>query len=149
MSIYATLWTLQFPRRGDNYIGCDWIRVTAQGVPPHIGTPTVGQGYEAGDPYSGFLPPPIQTDADGQAEFMRAVVIVTAATEKGTPRNGQEYIAPLMTLTGQEYASMTFADLHERICDALRASGPKVTIQTISSDGKLRIHFEDGSIQEE
>src|SRR5438045_3708215 len=83
MSIYSTLWTLQFPRRGDDYIGCDWIQVTAQAVPPHIGTPTVGQGYESGDPYGSFLPPPVETDVDGQAEFMRAVVIVTAETEKG------------------------------------------------------------------
>ena len=60
MSIYATLWSLQFPRYGDYYVGCEWIRVTAQGVPAHIGTPTRGFGYEEGDPYSGFLPPPIE-----------------------------------------------------------------------------------------
>ena len=48
MSIYATLWWLKFPRYGDDYIGCEWIRVTAQGVPAHIGTPTRGFGYEDG-----------------------------------------------------------------------------------------------------
>jgi hypothetical protein len=148
MSIYATLWTLQFPKYGDVYIGCEWIQVRAQGVPPHIGTPTVGQGYEAGNPYGDFLPPPVDTDSNGEAEFMRAVVIVTENTEKGTPRNGQEYIAPLLTLTGREYAAMTFAALYERICDALRAGGPRVTIQTLSPSGRRRIHFEDGSIRD-
>ena len=34
MSIYATLWQLKFPRDGDDYPGCEWITVTAQGVPP-------------------------------------------------------------------------------------------------------------------
>jgi acetylornithine deacetylase/succinyl-diaminopimelate desuccinylase-like protein len=33
MSIYAALWSLKFPRYGDFYVGCEWIEVTAQGVP--------------------------------------------------------------------------------------------------------------------
>ena len=53
MSIYATLWTLKFPKEGDACFGCDWIKVTAQAVPAHIGSPTPGCGYEDGDPYSG------------------------------------------------------------------------------------------------
>ena len=57
MSIYATLWWLKFPRCGDDYVGCEWIRVTAQGVPAHVGTLTLGFGYEDGDPYAEFLPP--------------------------------------------------------------------------------------------
>jgi hypothetical protein len=36
MSIYATLWWLEFPRYGDDHIGCEWTRVSAQGVPAHI-----------------------------------------------------------------------------------------------------------------
>ena len=40
MSIYATLWSLKFPKDGDDYFGCEWIKVTAQGVPSHIGSPT-------------------------------------------------------------------------------------------------------------
>lgn len=36
MSIYATLWQLKFPKDGDDYFGCEWMTVTAQGVPPHI-----------------------------------------------------------------------------------------------------------------
>jgi len=55
MSIYATLWWLEFPRYGDDHIGCEWTRVSAQGVPAHIGTPTPGFGYEDGDPYADFL----------------------------------------------------------------------------------------------
>ena len=46
MSIYATLWTLKFPKDGNDYISCDWIEVMAQGVPAHIGSPTPGCGYE-------------------------------------------------------------------------------------------------------
>lgn len=49
MSIYATLWRLRFPRTGDSYDGCEWLDVLAQGVPAHIGTPTPGYGYEAGE----------------------------------------------------------------------------------------------------
>ena len=30
MSIYATLWHLQFPRHGDAYVGCEWVDVFAQ-----------------------------------------------------------------------------------------------------------------------
>ena len=63
MSIYATLWTLKFPKEGDEYIGCDWIEVTAQGVPAHIGSPVPGMGYEDGDPYAAFLPPLLPAEA--------------------------------------------------------------------------------------
>jgi hypothetical protein len=36
MSIYATLWALQFPRFGEFHIGCEWVTVIAQGVPAHV-----------------------------------------------------------------------------------------------------------------
>jgi hypothetical protein len=71
MSIYATLWSLKFPRYGDDYTGCEWIGVTAQGVPAHIGTPSRGFGYEEGDPYA------------------------TQETQKGTARSPQEYGQPI------------------------------------------------------
>jgi hypothetical protein len=29
MSIYASLWQLKFPKDGDDYVGCEWITVTA------------------------------------------------------------------------------------------------------------------------
>jgi hypothetical protein len=71
MSIYATLWWLKFPRCGDDYVGCEWIRVTAQGVPAHVGTPTLGFGYEDGDPYAEFLPPAVEVSAEGDSEFRK------------------------------------------------------------------------------
>ena len=56
MSIYATLWKLKFPKEGDEYVGCDWIEVTAQGVPAHIGSPTPGLGYEEATRFQPFFP---------------------------------------------------------------------------------------------
>ena len=94
MSICATLWKLKFPKEGDEHLGCDWIEITAQAVPPHIGSPTPGGGYEGGDPYATFLPPALQTNADGEAPHDRAVVFVTEYSTKGTPRSGQEYASP-------------------------------------------------------
>lgn len=145
MSIYATLWRLKFPRYGDVHTGCDWIEVTAQGVPPHIGSSTSGLGYEGGDPYADFLPPAPVTDQDGQAEFMRAFVIITEERVKGTVRHPQEYSNPLLMLDGKQYASMTFDELHNRICDALRSAQPRLAIETIDSDGRHSLHFEDGT----
>ena len=57
----VTLWTLRFPSEGDCFTGCEWIEVMAQGVPPHIGSPTPGAGYEEGDPFAAFLPHPIRS----------------------------------------------------------------------------------------
>ena len=139
MSIYATLWTLKFPRNGDDFHGCDWIEVTAQGVPPHIGSPTPGAGYESGDPFGAFLPPPVTVDADGDAPHMRAVVFVTESTQKGTERSGQEYQSPLLVLTGREYDEITFRDLHARICAALRGNRPPVVAQIFRPDGSTEI----------
>ncbi len=145
MSIYATLWRLKFPRYGDVHAGCEWIEVTAQAVPPHIGSSTPGLGYEDGDPYAEFLPPALATDEDGDAEFMRAIVIITAETEKGTVRHPQEYSNPLLTLDGKQYASMTFDELHNRICDTLRGNRPRLILETLSPDGLHSLHFEDGT----
>ena len=135
MSIYATLWTLKFPRDGDDFHGCDWIEVTAQGVPPHVGSPSPGAGYEGGDPFGAFLPPPVPVNADGDAPHMRAVVIVTEFTKKGTERSGQEYQSPLLVLTGEEYDKITFAELHERICSSLRGNRAPVVAQIFRPDG--------------
>jgi len=138
MSIYATLWSLKFPRYGADYIGCEWIGVTAQGVPAHIGTPTQGFGYEQRDPYAEFLPPVVEVNADGDSEFMRAVVIVTEETQKGTARSAQEYLNPLFILSGQEYASISFIDLHARICDALRGPAPQIVAQSFTADDEIQ-----------
>jgi hypothetical protein len=148
MSIYATLWQLKFPRDGDDYLGCEWITVIAQGVPPHIGSPTPGCGYEDGDPFAAFLPPPVHTDENGESRYMRAVVLVTEDTPKGTARSPQEYQRPLLVLTGEEYATMTFDTLYTHICQALRGDKPRVVAEYLTPGGHLRILFEDGTAKD-
>lgn len=139
------MWKLKFPKFGDYHTACEWIEVTAQGVPPHIGSPTPGMGYENGDPYAEFLPPAVETNEDGEAEYMRAVVIITENTKKGTARNGQEYFDPLLTLEGEEYENLPFSELHRRICDTLRGDKPAVTMESISPEGDVTIYYEDGT----
>lgn len=135
MSIYATLWRLQFPRLGDNHVGCEWVEVLAQGVPGHIGTPSPGHGYEGGDPYADFLPPPILLASDDQGDKLRAVVIVRG----GTPKDVQCYTDPLLVLTGEEYERSTFDELYTRICAALRGSRPAVVLEAWRADGSVRL----------
>jgi hypothetical protein len=122
--------------------------VSAQGVPPHIGSPTPGCGYEDGDPFAAFLPPPVRTNHDGEAEHMRAVVFVTEHTLKGTERSPQEYLNPLLVLTGEAYAHMTFDDLYTQICDALRGDKPRMVATYIGPNGRIRLLFEDGTVNE-
>lgn len=59
MSIYATLWSIKVQDPAAPFTNPRWVKATAQAVPPHIGSPTPGCGYETGDPYSAFLPPPL------------------------------------------------------------------------------------------
>lgn len=139
MSIYATLWKLKFPKEGDEHRDCEWLTVTAQAVPPHIGSPTPGCGYEDGDPYAAFLPPPVPTDAEGDAPCHRAVVFVTEYSLKGTPRSPQEYASPLLLLTGEEYARIAFAELHRRVCDALRGNRAPIIAEVLLPDGTHKI----------
>ena len=100
---------------------------------------TPGCGYEDGDPYADFLPPALATNADGEAPFDRAVVFVTEYSIKGTPRSGQEHASPLLVLTGEEYARITFAELHQRVCDALRGNRSPVVAEILLPDGTHRI----------
>jgi hypothetical protein len=139
MSIYATLWILQFPQEGDEHLDCAWIKEMAQAVPAHVGSPTAGGGHEAGDPFAAFLPPAVATDAEGNAPLHRAVAIVTEHSIKGTERSGQEYVSPLLLLTGAEYARLTFDELHQRICDALRGNRSPVVAEVLLPDGTHRI----------
>jgi len=139
MSIYATLWTLQFPKEGDDHFESEWIKVIAQAVPAHVGSPTPGMGYESGDPYSAFLPPAVLTDSEGNASRHRAVVIVTEHSLKGTERSGQEYLSPLLVLTGEQYARMTFEELHSRICDTLRGNRSPIAMEMFLPDGTHQI----------
>jgi len=145
MSIYATLWRLKFPRYGNDHTGCEWVEVLAQGVPAHVGTPTPGFGYEAGDPYAAFLPPPVEVDAEDDGRALRAVVIVTEGTPKGTHRSGQEYIDPLLVLSGDEYGAISFRGLHERIGNVLRGDRPHCVAEFWTDHGRARLLFEDGS----
>ena len=145
MSIYATLWCLQFPRRGDAYVGCEWVEVLAQGVPAHIGTPTPGYGYESGDPFEAFLPPALRIGDGASEDDLRAVVFVISTSKKGTSRSGQEYESPLLVLTGAEYAAMPFQTLHDRVCDALRGDRPRLVLEVFGGDGNATLAFEDGS----
>lgn len=142
MSIYATQWILKFPKYGDVYTGCEWVDVLGQGVPAHIGTPTPGYGYEAGDPYAGFLPPAIPVSEDEESASLRAMVIVRDHTEKV----GQEYIVPLLVLSGDEYDATPFQVLHDRVCDALRGSRPRLVAEMIDQRGS-RLIFGDGTVR--
>lgn len=139
MSIYATHWILKFPALGDDYLGCEWVSVWGQGVPDHIGTPMPGYGYESGDPYATFLPPAIPV-IDDESSNLRAMVIV----KEDTPKVGQEYICPLLVLTGPEYLALSFQTLYERICAALRGSRPRL-VATLISDGEAQLFFDDGT----
>jgi hypothetical protein len=146
MSIYATQWQLKFPEDGFEYPGCKWILVTAQGVPSHIGSPTPGSGYEQGDPYGDFLPPPVEDAPD--TFQLRAVVFVTEATKKGTTRSGQEYENPLLVMPGDEYLSMNFNAVYHRICDALSHGKRRPSAIKSLSDGKLLVIFDNGDCRE-
>jgi hypothetical protein len=147
MSIYATLWTLKFPRYGDDHPGCEWVVVIGQGVPAHVGAPSSGAAPEGADPYAGFLP---AADGGGgnEEEPLRAVVFVTEGMPKGTARSAQEYAAPLLVMAGREYATLTFAALHARICDALRGHRPRLVAESSGPDRRVRMFFEDGSVRD-
>jgi len=90
----------------------------------------------------------VETDENGEAEYLRAVVFVTKGTPKGTARSAQEYRNPLLVLTGKEYVTITFEDLHTRLCDALRGDKPRVIAQYLEPGGRVRTLFEDGTTKE-
>jgi hypothetical protein len=142
MSIYATLWSIQVQDPAAPFTDPRWVTVTAQAVPPHIGSPAPGCGYGGGDPYADFLPPPIETDETGSADYNRAVVFVTDETKKGTERSGQEYVNPLLVLTGEEYAKISFEELLHRLEEAIR-SGPRVVAEFLDRDGQSHLFTED------
>lgn len=113
MSIYATLWEILVPP-SDNSNG-EWACVYAQAVPAHVGHPSQ---YPDGDPYAAFLPDVVD-DYDpetGKAPYYRAVVIVQHWRNK---KKGQQYVDPLLVLSGKEYAQIPFPDLLDRIHKAI------------------------------
>jgi hypothetical protein len=79
---------------------------------------------------------------------MRAVVFVTEDTPKGTDRSPQEYVQPLLVLTGEAYAHMTFDTLYTHIGNALRGGKPRVVAQYLTPEGHIRILFEDGTARD-
>ncbi len=114
MSIYATLWQIQLPKRFD--FDDEWVTVFAQAVPPHIGHPSY---YPKGDPYADFLPPVMSgfdVDDEANREKFRAVVIVR---EDRSEKDGQRYVDPMIVMTGEEYWRSTFDELISRIEDAM------------------------------
>jgi hypothetical protein len=75
-------------------------------------------------------------------------LLFTEDTRKGTDRSPQEYVQPLLVLTGEAYATMTFDALYTQICDALRGDKPRVVAEYLAPEGRLRILFEDGTSKE-
>jgi hypothetical protein len=118
--------------------------VIGQGVPAHIGTPSPGHGYESSDPYEAFLPPAVPVPEDYDGTSLRAMVIVREGTEKVV----QEYVQPLLVLLGSEYAAISFPELHQRICDALRGNRPRCIGEWTGKEGSTQLMFEDGSVQQ-
>lgn len=123
MSIYGTLWEMRFPIDGgsgfahpndDRFAipiteeaGRMFVDVCAQCVPGHIDY--TGPAWE-------WLPPIV----DEGEEAMRAVFIVCdGITTKGSERCGQEYVNPLLVLTGRQYQQIPWQELWDRIAEAV------------------------------
>jgi hypothetical protein len=95
------------------------------------------------------LPPAIQIPGDDDDEEqdypMRAVVFVKRGTPKGTDRSGQEYVNPLLVMSGQEYAESPFEKLYYRICDLLQGDRPGCRSERFLPGGRVELTFSDGS----
>ena len=136
MSIYATLWELKFPLYGQSHTDCEWETVVAQGVPEHVG--------EDGDAdYLAFLPQREGSIANG----LRAVVFIRRLQEKGTERSAQEYLNPLLMISGKEYGSASFANLLDRLTNALLGNRSRVVAEIREPTGTIRVVYEDGNSQ--
>jgi hypothetical protein len=98
MSIYATICEFGIKRYGEKR----YFEIFIQGVPPHIDD--VGPDWD-------FLPPPV----DPNGSLYRCVFFVEAGDRKGTARSGQEFVNPLLKMTGQEYHDIRFVDLMSRL----------------------------------
>ena len=88
-----------------------WVRVWAQAVPPHIDA--AGPGWDE------WLPPPVPEYVAGvhrdDRGVPRAVFFVLDGTLKATARNGQEYVDPLLVLTGEDYVARPWGRLMEAL----------------------------------
>jgi hypothetical protein len=94
------------------------------------------------------LPPPLETNEEGEHAFLRAVVFITEETTKGTARSPQEYLDPLFVLTGEQYANLSFEGLHDKVCAALRRGNPRLVAQMHTPEGRVKLLFEDGTSHE-
>jgi hypothetical protein len=122
MSIYATIGEIGIRRFGDEAM----IEIMIQAVPAHI-------DY-AGSQWD-FLPAPV--DPNGQTN--RAVFFVERGTTKGTERCGQEYVKPLLMLTGSEYQKIGFSELLDRLEEALdKKYGPRPAAVYFGPNGTHR-----------
>jgi hypothetical protein len=112
MSIYATLWEFKLPKA--HRFDTEWVMVYAQAVPAHIGHPS---HYPEGDLYADFLPPVVECDPEtGSGPYYRAVLILVEGHDE---KIGQKYTSPLLTLTGEEYAQISFQTLFDAIEGAM------------------------------
>lgn len=124
MSIYATAAEIAIRQFGDE----EYVQLIIQSVPPHI---------DATGPEWDFLPPPV----DPYGETPRAVVIVRSDTPKGTPRSHQEYVDPLLVLSGEEWQEVRFVDLLNRLEAALyaRRAEPRPWAIFLGPDGEKKL----------
>jgi hypothetical protein len=113
--VYAEGLRVGVPGDADRAVREAWVRVWVQAVPAHID--------HAGPGWDEWLPPPTPAEVGGadreEQRTPRAVFFVTDWTPKGTERNGQEYVRPLLVLTGEEYVRTMWPDLMERLTDAV------------------------------
>lgn len=112
MSIYATRWAIKIPVNGCWAMNdAEWIEVVCQVVPAHIGHPS---HYPEGDPYADHLPPVVDYEP-WTVCTPRAVFFVDGKTTKHI----QEYINPVLMLTGHEFETIGFEELFDRLTSAI------------------------------
>ena len=58
------------------------------------------------------------------------------------PRYGDDH------LSGSEYATVPFGQLHDMICNALRGHRPRLLAESWRPDARGRLLFDDGSAQD-
>jgi hypothetical protein len=79
---------------------------------------------------------------------MRAVVFVAENTLNRTERSPHADVAPLLVLTGEASAHMTFDTLYTQICHALRGDTPRLVATSLAPSGRIRMFFEDGTAKD-
>jgi hypothetical protein len=115
VSIYGTEYIFHLEDEDDNK-----VEIFVQVVPAWVN--------HAGPEWA-FLPPAraardVPAHEDQGYRDPRAVVFTAPWTTKGTPRNGQEYVDPLLVLTGEEWQTMPFRDVMSKLADAIAAHKP-------------------------